>query len=533
MTDQVDLLGRGELRELLGRAVARRDAVGLECAQDAADARVRVLDVVNRVLRVLLDREVEVEVEQGVGLAHVEEEAGGVDRHLVEQVAELDRLAGALAHAHDLAVAHQADELHQDDLELVRILADGVHRALHAGHVAVVVAAPDVDEQVKAAVEFVLVVGDVRREIRRVAVGADEHLVLLAAELGRLVPDGAVLFVGQAAVAQIIDNRHDLAVFVQVAFEEPAVVVDAVLLHVRLHLGDVARQAEADERGAALLLGNAHQRVAVFRGVFFGEVENVLAVVAVLGELGRVFREELLVADRERKAEFVELVARVVDVEFAPDVVAGRVEHGGEAVAERAAAGVAHVHRAGRVCGDEFHHDAALFAVVAAAVVLAGGEHVLQHVGVEGRAQKEVHKAGAGGFRFREIGAGEVEVFENGRRDLLRRGAEGACRNHRRVRREIAVRAVGGALHRESGDLRLRERAGVHGLFKGAAYGGADLFSCNAYRFGHRDFPFRLDFVFRSRPVQFDGAPSCALPHFFRRTRISLSEERCASRSSV
>ena len=38
------------------------------------------------------------------------------------------------------------------------------------------------------------------------------------------------------------------------------------------------------------------------------------------------------------------------------------------------------------------------------------------------------------------------------------------ARNHRRIRRKIAVRAVCRALHREGGDLRLHERAGGHGL---------------------------------------------------------------------
>lgn len=148
-------------------------------------------------------------------------------------------LTGTLAHAHGLAVTHQTDELHEDDVELIGALTDGVHRALHAGDMAMVIAAPDVDEQVEAAVELILVVGDVRRKVGRVAVGADEHFVLFAAELGCLVPDSAVFFVSEAAVAQVIDDSHDFAVLVQVAFEEPAVVMDAVFFHIGLHFRDV------------------------------------------------------------------------------------------------------------------------------------------------------------------------------------------------------------------------------------------------------------------------------------------------------
>ena len=348
------------------------------------------------------------------------------------------------------------------------------------------VAAPDVDQQVKAAVEFILVVGDVRREVGRVAVGTDEHLVLFAAEFGCLVPDSAVLFVGQAALAQVVDDGHDFAVFMQIALEEPAIVMHAVFFHIRFHLRNVFRQAEADERFAALLLGDVHQAVAVFCGVFLCEVENILAVVTVLRKLRRVLREKLLITDRKRKAEFFELVARVVDVELTPHVVARRVEHGSETVAECAAARVAHVHRAGRVGGDEFDHDLALFAVVAAAVLRVGGQHVLQHVTVKGGAQKEIHEAGAGGLRFSEVCTRKFEIAEDRRGDLRGSHAERARRDHCGVCRKIAVCAVGRTLHGEGRQLHLGKHTGRHGFFHRRPYGGVDLFFCNADCFRHR-----------------------------------------------
>lgn len=96
------------------------------------------------------------------------------------------------------------------------------------------------------------------------------------------------LFVSEAAVAQVIDDGHDFAVLVQVAFEEPAVVMDAVFFHIGLHFRDVLRQAEADECLAALFFGDVHQFIAVLFSVLFGEVKNVFAVVAVLRELRRI-----------------------------------------------------------------------------------------------------------------------------------------------------------------------------------------------------------------------------------------------------
>ena len=48
--DELKLLRRGEQCELLCGAVARGDALGFQCAQDAANTRVGVLDVVHGVL---------------------------------------------------------------------------------------------------------------------------------------------------------------------------------------------------------------------------------------------------------------------------------------------------------------------------------------------------------------------------------------------------------------------------------------------------------------------------------------------------
>ena len=75
-----------------------------------------VLDVIKRVFRILLDRQIEVELHLGLGRAGIEEEARRVDRDLVEQVGQGQALAGALGHADDLAALHHAHELHEDDI---------------------------------------------------------------------------------------------------------------------------------------------------------------------------------------------------------------------------------------------------------------------------------------------------------------------------------------------------------------------------------------------------------------------------------
>ena len=61
--------------------------------EDAPDARVGVLDVVDRVLLALLPGQVEVEVERGLVAALNQEEPRGVDADVVEEVAEAARTA--------------------------------------------------------------------------------------------------------------------------------------------------------------------------------------------------------------------------------------------------------------------------------------------------------------------------------------------------------------------------------------------------------------------------------------------------------
>ncbi len=157
--------------------------------------------------------------------------ARGVGADLVEQLLEGDHLARALAHPHGLAVAEQVDELADDHVELP-LVPERRARGLHAGDVAVVVGAPDVDDAVEAAVELVLVVGDVGGEVRVVAVGLDEHAVLVVTEVGRAEPHRALVLVDVAGLAQRGDRANDRgltagALLVQRALREPHVEVHA------------------------------------------------------------------------------------------------------------------------------------------------------------------------------------------------------------------------------------------------------------------------------------------------------------------
>ena len=119
--------------------------------EQRADARVRILDVVDGVFAVLPDGEVEVKLQMRVRLG-VEEEAAGIHADLVHEVSERERLTRALGDLDDLVAAHEAHHLHDEEVELAALEPQRgrAHGRGEANGVAVVIRAPDVDDAVKA-----------------------------------------------------------------------------------------------------------------------------------------------------------------------------------------------------------------------------------------------------------------------------------------------------------------------------------------------------------------------------------------------
>ena len=99
------------------------------------------------------------------------------------------------------------DEAHQQRLEALGVGAERLDRGPDPGHVAVVVGAEDVDQAVEAALQLVPVVGDVRRQVGRLAVGADQDPVLVVAEVGGAQPERVLVAVGVAALLEFGQRR--------------------------------------------------------------------------------------------------------------------------------------------------------------------------------------------------------------------------------------------------------------------------------------------------------------------------------------
>ena len=255
----------------------------------------------------------------------------------------------------------------------------------------------------------------------------------------------------------------------QGAFKEPLVVVDAVAAKVGLHLGDVSVQAEAGHGSVALGDVLAQKAVAVLGVKRLGQLLDVLALIAVLGEGDLVLAQnELLISCVDGGGELLDLVAGVVDVELAPDIVARAVQDTRQRVAQDAAAGVAHVHGAGGIGGDKLHHQLFAAALVHAAVVCALGIDAGEHVGIPAGREAEVDEAGAGHLDRRKPASVQIQVLRKRLGDFARGHVQGARAGHGVVCGVVAVLGVLRDLHRAAehsalGELSLRGRfrAGV------------------------------------------------------------------------
>ena len=326
------------------------------------------------------------------------------------------------------------------------------------------VRAPDVDHAVEAALdELVVVVGDVRGEVGRLPVRADQHVVLGLPELRGGEPDRALALDDVALLAQ--QREHAVvgaALDLQRALGEPAVVAHAHRLEVLADLLDHEPDALVAEAGVGLLARGAQEGVAVVALDALGDLADVLAGVAVLRDLG-VAAEDLLVAGVEGAREDRDLLAGVVDVVLLLHLVPGRAQHGGERGADGGAAPVADVDRPGRVGGDVLDLRLAAAAEVELRPVLAGLGDRARLAGGPAGVEVEVEEARRGDAH---LAYGRMRGHARAQRlgDVERAHAGEALDAQRQVGGEVAVL---GSLGVFECDLGRGERGQVARLLRG------------------------------------------------------------------
>ena len=490
LLDKLTLICAGQHGQVGLAGIRQRNAALLCVLEHGADTRVRVLHIVQRVIGILLDSKVKVELHLGLSGAAVEEETRCIDRNLVEQVGQRQALAGTLGHADNLAALHHANKLHEHDLQTVRaVQTECIQSALQTLYMAVMVSAPDIDNTVKAALlKLVAMVSDIGRKVGIKTVCTAQNVVLVAAEVGRTEPQCAVLgLVGCALGGQHVDGLLNVAALVQSGLTEPYVVVDLVTLEVALHAGNVGRQTVALDNGKALLRGLFEQAVAVLLYQIMRQRFNVVALIPGSVKLDGVLAADLLdIAALNRMRELVYLIACIVDVELTGNVVAGPVQNRGQAVAQNAAARVAHVHRAGRVGGNELYHDLFRLFALGTAVILTHGEYTADSLLVPTLIQREIHKAGACDGHGVKAAALEVEVGYDALRDLARRHMQRLCALHGKGGCPVAVGGILRGLYRNRRNGALRQLAcgyslAVRRFYNAGCFGACDLICVHVY----------------------------------------------------
>ena len=244
---------------------------------------------------------------------------------------------------------------------------------------------------------------------------------------------------------------------------EPVVIVDLVPLQIGLHLRQVDGQPELGQRLLALRLRHIQQLISVFLIIGPGQVLDVLTLVSVLREGHRVLPpDDLEIPGFNGVGELIDLVARVVHVKLPRHVGAARRQHAGQGVSQHAAPGIAHVHGARGVGGDEFHHDLLPLQVVGGAVAGTLALHRLADGSVPAVVETEVQKARSRNLRGGKVAPRQVHVVQQCLGDITGRLPQRLGGRQGKRGGEIAVGGVLGDLHRGGLHLRLGQRPVRH-----------------------------------------------------------------------
>ena len=124
---------------------------------------------------------------------------------------------------------------------------------------------------------------------------------------------------------------------------------------------------------------------------------DVIPVIAVLRKLYSILpKMNLKIPGFQGFSELGNLVSRVVDVKLFGNVVTGAVHSRRQAVAQRSAPGVAHMHGTGGVGGDAFNHHLFVFAVIAVAVIFALTADGFDYAGEPAVLEEKVDESGTG-----------------------------------------------------------------------------------------------------------------------------------------
>ncbi|MPN06471.1 hypothetical protein SDC9_153727 [bioreactor metagenome] len=156
------------------------------------------------------------------------------------------------------------------------------------------------------------------------------------------------------------------------AFMEPSVIFNVVFGQRCFHVFDIFRQRIINQRFSAHILALFEITVAMNGRKLFCTLKDVIAVIAVLGQFRcLITKVNLLIADIQRKTEFFNLIAGVVNIKFPFHLIACEIQNAGQTVAERTAPGIAHMHRTRGIGRNKFDIDFLTFSKTRTTIIFS------------------------------------------------------------------------------------------------------------------------------------------------------------------
>ena len=428
-----------------------------------------VLDIEHRIVLRLLEHLGEIEIKHGVVPAEQHHEPHGVGTNLVDHLAQRDEIARAFRHPHLLAGTQQANKLHHLDVERGLAVTDALHGRLHAFDVAAMIGAEHVDHVEEAAIDLVLMIGDVGGEIGVGAVrfdqrtidviaiggGTEQRLDAVLVILDRLALRGRqAALVDVALGTQEIDGLGDLVVagLDQRPLREEHVVLDVQRREIALdHVHHHGDRLGANDRQPGVFRHRL-ELVAMLGGERLPDRHEIVPRIQPFRDLADVFAKRFAITQEGRACEYIDLRAGVVDVIFARDVVASKIKQAAQRVAEHRAAAMADMHRSGRIGRDVFDVDLGAVAERAFAVGRAFAQHREQFARPDLGLQGEIDEAGPGDLdgSHQIVGA---QFFRDFIGEFARLCLRVLGEHHRGIGRHVAMGGIARRLDHDAGEI--------------------------------------------------------------------------------
>ncbi len=199
---------------------------GPQLLHHAAHPGAGVLHVVHRIVVGLGLGELEVEIHVLLASTHHIVETRGIGTDLVDELAQRDKLTRPGRHRQPLIPAVENGELDQENIQGSITTPDPqtLEGPADPGYIAMVIGPPNIDNAGEPAIELIQMIGDIRGEIRGLAILTAYDTILGIAERRGSKPQGPIGLIETTRGLEPTDGGLDRAGFDQLAFRIPAVI---------------------------------------------------------------------------------------------------------------------------------------------------------------------------------------------------------------------------------------------------------------------------------------------------------------------